>query len=79
MRTPAIAISVASLALVAAFSHALRAQDSANDGPQYTNGNSLVRPANYREWIFLSSGLGMTYETPAASTRPTPQISRTSS
>jgi hypothetical protein len=31
------------------------------DGPQYTNDGKLVRPANYREWIFLSSGSGMTY------------------
>jgi cytochrome P460 len=29
--------------------------------PQYTKEGLLVRPANYREWIFLSSGLGMTY------------------
>ncbi len=38
------------------------------DGPQYGNGNSLVRPANYREWIFLGSGLGMTYDASAAGT-----------
>jgi hypothetical protein len=29
-----------------------------------------VRPADYREWIFLSSGLGMTYEPPSANPRP---------
>ncbi len=29
--------------------------------PQYTSDGKLLRPANYREWIFLSSGLGMTY------------------
>ncbi len=28
--------------------------------PQYESGK-LVRPENYREWIFLSSGLGMNY------------------
>ena len=28
--------------------------------PQYRGGH-LLRPENYREWIFLSSGLGMTY------------------
>jgi hypothetical protein len=38
------------------------------DGPQYTNGNTLVRPANYREWVFLGSGLGMTYDASAAGT-----------
>lgn len=29
--------------------------------PQYTARNQLVRPHNYREWIYLSSGLGMAY------------------
>jgi hypothetical protein len=33
-------------------------QDSAR--PQY-DGQNLVRPQNYRDWIFLSSGLGMNY------------------
>jgi cytochrome c553 len=27
------------------------------DLPRYTNGDELVRPESYREWIFLSSGL----------------------
>jgi len=34
---------------------------AADDGPQYTADGRLVRPANYREWIYVSSGLGMTY------------------
>ncbi len=29
--------------------------------PEFTKDNRLVRPADYREWIFVSSGLGMTY------------------
>jgi len=29
--------------------------------PQYTGDNQLLRPENYREWIYLSSGLGMNY------------------
>lgn len=29
--------------------------------PQFTNDNRLVRPEGYREWIYLSSGLGMNY------------------
>ncbi|MGB6485188.1 MAG: cytochrome P460 family protein [Candidatus Acidiferrales bacterium] len=33
----------------------------AENQPQYTDGNQLVRPQNYREWIYLSSGLGMAY------------------
>ena len=33
----------------------------AADKPRFTKDGELVRPTNYREWIFLSSGLGMTY------------------
>jgi hypothetical protein len=29
--------------------------------PRFTSDGQLVRPENYREWIYLSSGLGMTY------------------
>jgi len=40
----------------------LAASDNASpDRPQYTVENKLVRPADYREWIFLSAGLGMNY------------------
>jgi len=31
--------------------------------PQYA-GDNLVRPEGYREWIYLSSGLGMNYNAP---------------
>ncbi len=33
----------------------------AADDPQFTSNGALVRPANYREWVWLSSGLGMSY------------------
>ena len=41
-------------------------------GPTFTAGGELVRPADYREWIFVSSGLGMTYGSaqPAAGRPP---------
>jgi hypothetical protein len=42
-------------------------------GPQYTPGGELIRPAGYREWVFLSSGLGMTYG-PAAAGNRTPRF-----
>jgi len=29
--------------------------------PSFTSDGQLQRPANYREWIYLSTGLGMTY------------------
>ncbi len=31
-------------------------------GPRYTSTGELLRPNDYREWIYLSSGLGMTYD-----------------
>jgi hypothetical protein len=34
---------------------------SAQDSPQYTSDGSMRLPVNYREWIFLSAGLAMTY------------------
>jgi YHS domain-containing protein len=40
-----------------------------DDGPQFTGDGQLIRPKNYREWIYLSSGLGMTYG-PAAEAAP---------
>jgi hypothetical protein len=30
-------------------------------GPQYTKGGAMKFPTGYREWTFLTSGLGMTY------------------
>jgi hypothetical protein len=57
----AVGCVFAALALVAAWSHALGAQQPI-DGPTYVNGTNLVRPANYREWVFIGSGLGLTYE-----------------
>jgi hypothetical protein len=33
-------------------------------GPQFNAGGQFQFPQNYREWIFLSAGLGMTYGSP---------------
>ena len=60
---------VAALTYGIAFSLAVRAQPASSDGPRY-NGTNLVRPTDYREWMFLSSGLGMTYEPPSGSAAP---------
>src|SRR5260370_26877305 len=38
-------------------------------GPQSTADGQLIRPKNYREWIYLSSGLGMTYGAAAEAVR----------
>jgi hypothetical protein len=40
---------------------ALGANAPASDGPQYTSDGRLQFPQDYRQWVFLSSGLGMTY------------------
>lgn len=32
-----------------------------SDAPEFTAGGQLNFPKHYREWVFLSSGLGMTY------------------
>jgi Cytochrome P460 len=37
------------------------APDSDSDKPQYSSDNQLLPPKDFREWIFLSSGLGMSY------------------
>jgi len=55
------------LASGAAFSIARPTAQTPADGPRYVNGTSLVRPPDYREWAFLSSGLGMTYSPPSDS------------
>jgi len=37
------------------------APESDSGKPEYTTDNQLLPPKNFREWIFLSSGLGMSY------------------
>jgi hypothetical protein len=55
--TKIILLLLASLSLAAQTSH---------DGPKFTADGQAQLPNDYREWVFLSSGLGMTYG-PAAS------------
>jgi hypothetical protein len=33
--------------------------------PQYVNGNELVRPTDYRRWIFVGASLGLSYNASA--------------
>jgi hypothetical protein len=47
---------------------ALHAQQSAA-APQFTAGGELVRPTDFREWMFVTSGLGMTYNQPSTTAR----------
>ena len=41
--------------------------DARTPKPQYDDKGNLVRPTDYREWMFLSSGLGMNYNDAAGS------------
>jgi hypothetical protein len=43
------------------------------DGPRFTGAGELIRPADFREWVFLTSGLGMTYN-PPGSPNPSPNF-----
>jgi hypothetical protein len=42
------------------------AQQAVTDAPKYSATGELLLPADYREWIYLTSGLGMTYGPAAA-------------
>ncbi len=60
-----LALAIASGFAMISVSHLLTtragAQESGQHAPQFTKDNRLVRPMDYREWIYLTSGLGMTY------------------
>jgi len=38
--------------------------------PQFDNDGQLSRPLNYREWLYLTSGIGMNYGSSAESSQP---------
>jgi Cytochrome P460 len=62
----ALFIGVAVVCLTsAAFLRLGAADNGQEDRPRYTPEQELIRPPDYRDWIFLSSGLGMNYN-PAA-------------
>ena len=42
---------------------------AATAGPRYTAGGELIRPSDFREWMFVTSGLGMTYNQPTGAAR----------
>jgi hypothetical protein len=59
-------IGFAMLALVVILAAASKSDDPK---PQYAKNGHLLAPGNFREWVFLSSGLGMNYS-PAAGSEP---------
>ena len=68
MNTKPILTILAAVALLAAIatrpsasSTPLPQAPAASNAPSYTDSGDLRFPANYREWVFLSSGIDMTY------------------
>ena len=56
-----IICAAAVVGLAAAWIARAGAQQPAGDGPKYNAAGELNRPADYRDWVYLSSGLNMTY------------------
>src|SRR2546422_3204254 len=56
-------MGIASCAFAAAFAWSLSsvAQTPAAGSPSYSTSGELIRPTDYREWVYVTSGLGMTY------------------
>jgi len=46
----------------------------ASETPQFTPDGNLVQPKDYREWVFVTSGLGMTYGSPEAAATAAPKF-----
>ena len=46
----------------------------AADGPQFAPDGQLLLPKDYREWVFVTSGLGMTYGSPEAAATQEPKF-----
>lgn len=58
-------------AAAVAWSWPSAAQTGAAGSPAYSSSGELIRPADYRDWVYVTSGLGMTYGTSqAAAGRP---------
>jgi hypothetical protein len=67
--TSRISAAIVCAGFAASWGLAVSAQQG--DGPQYVAGsNNLIRPDNYREWIFLGSSLGLNYPAPGAAQGP---------
>ncbi|HSN42002.1 MAG TPA: cytochrome P460 family protein [Burkholderiales bacterium] len=67
------------MAVMAATSFAAVADDPVSadaHAPAYTADGKLIPPADYREWVYLSSGLDMSYN-PKAMASPSPMFDNT--
>ena len=60
MRT-VIGVWAVALAVAVGATSVITAQQTASDGPTLQADGQLAFPSDYREWVFLSAGLGMNY------------------
>src|SRR5258708_35259216 len=65
MKRPEIILALLAGLLVRAAGNGRTAAESSTAAnlPAYTSDGKLVAPANYRDWIFLTSGFGLNYST----------------
>jgi len=56
-----LALAGCVLAGVFAWGWPSAAQTHAAESPTYSSSGQLIRPVDYREWVYVTSGLGMTY------------------
>ena len=63
-------MSLLLLGLAVASREPAHAQTAASGGPTYSADGKLVRPSDYREWVYLTTGLGMTYGPAGAGRAP---------
>ena len=61
-------IAMASIAVFLTSAMGAQAPVPELNSPRFGADNELMRPENYREWIYLSSGLGMSYSPAATAT-----------
>jgi hypothetical protein len=71
MRRPLL-IAFCAMGAVCGVCFLMSAQQAASDEPRYSGGGQMMRPANYREWIWLSSGMGMSYNPESSSAADPP-------
>ena len=69
-----MAVTVCLLACTTAWSVSSRAQTRSPGAPAWSPSGQLTRPTDYREWVYLTSGLGMTYGSAQAAAGQTPMF-----
>jgi hypothetical protein len=64
-------VLVVAMAILASARH-LAAQPASPSSARFTEAGELLRPDDFREWVFLSAGLGMNYNEPPPGAPPRP-------